>query len=55
MNGVTLHVHPPESMLDLHHAMLSSHEGVLPLVQFPLLYQEVFPQLHNHSLLDHCI
>jgi hypothetical protein len=53
VRSITLHTCPLESTLYLQHTMLSGQEGILLLNQFPLLGQELFPQLYNHRWLDH--
>jgi hypothetical protein len=52
VSSVTFHMRPPKSVPGLHYAMLSGQEGVLPLIQFALPGQELFPELYNHRWLD---
>jgi hypothetical protein len=55
VSSITLHVCPPQSMFGFHHVVLSGHEGVLLLIQFSLLRQELLPQLDDDRRLDHYI
>jgi hypothetical protein len=53
VSSFALHTRPPNSALGFHHAMLSGQEGILSLIQFPLLVQELSPQLYDHRWIDH--
>jgi hypothetical protein len=41
MSGITLHARPPWSTFCFHHTVLSVHKGILLLIQFSLLRQEL--------------